>query len=583
MIDVMRSGLAVVSVTCAVAGACAASADGVILEVVPGNGVDVGMITHLDIWIGEPDPAGGPGEFLRNQRERDIQEATTWPFRVHVVAGDQPSTILAAAFGYPDEDAARTGVDPYVLGVLPAPVVVEPGVLRGATISLTRTFTPTADCAFRPARDGLPAVAIRPREPMREDVDCDNDGAIGDVDCDDLDADTNLGAPEICDARDNDCNGLCDDGLDADGDDFSQCDYGGDQCPGALAACADDAQVAPYTGSCDCDDTDGSAFPGATPREQCVGANDANCDGMPDHDVTTADLPGNQADEDCDGNCDQDDDGDLVADSGQVGISGTWAPTCEPVRDDCNDLDAEIYPNAHEACDEINSDCLEVDQVVTGACVIPSASLCQLGTRTCVDGIPGAQWSGCVNGAPVTDVVGNEVCEKLEPYAGAPWPERSMHEDAVAGGGPAATCGIDVWRPQAAPMLRVNQMCPAPRARLRNRLPWAFDQCETLVAVFNVLGGWELILVPRDPAITTIGTRVPTCDVDLEVAGMPGIGAPDVRLPALWFLVIQQEVRQDGTVGAAAAVPVEIRPHYATATTGFACPATPRSLTCDEI
>ena len=580
MIERMRSGLAVVSMTCALAGACAAEVDGLVIEVVTGNGVEPSMITHLDIWIGERDPAGGPGEFLRNERERDVRPAGAWPYRIHVVAGSEPITVLGAVFGYTDEDAARAGADPYVLGVMAAPVVVEPGVLRGATISLTRTFTPTGDCAFRSARDGLPAVAIRPREPGRDTLDCDNDGSTGSIDCDDLDANTNMGAAELCDGRDNDCNGICDDGLDADDDQYSRCVYG-DQCT-SPAECVDGApQVAAYAGGCDCDDTQAGVNPGAPPLTACVGSNDANCDGAPDVPGIGPDVPGNHTDEDCDGNCDQDDDGDLIADT-QVGEPGpgTWAPSCDPVDSDCNDMDAEIYPNALEACDGINSNCSELIDLIQGICPLEVNGDCRLSARTCDDTAAGAGWGPCLSAGGI--LVGGEVCEKLEPYVGAPWPERSMHEDAVAGGGPSATCSVEVWRPGES-MFHVNAICPAPRARLRNRLPWAFDRCETLIAANNTLGGWELILIPRDPSITAIGDRVPTCDVDLEIQGMPGLGASEVRLPALWFLVIQQEVRTDGTIGAATATPVEIRPHYADAATAFACPATARSLTCDEI
>ncbi len=44
--------------------------------------------------------------------------------------------------------------------------------------------------------------------------DNDGDGPFSDEDCDDNDATVFPGASEICDGKDNDCNGMMDDGLD---------------------------------------------------------------------------------------------------------------------------------------------------------------------------------------------------------------------------------------------------------------------------------------------------------------------------------------------------------------------------------
>ncbi len=51
--------------------------------------------------------------------------------------------------------------------------------------------------------------------------DADNDGYSSPLDCDDLNPDTHPGATELADGLDNDCNGIMDDGLDADGDGFA--------------------------------------------------------------------------------------------------------------------------------------------------------------------------------------------------------------------------------------------------------------------------------------------------------------------------------------------------------------------------
>jgi len=53
-------------------------------------------------------------------------------------------------------------------------------------------------------------------------------GACGPIDCDDIHADVNPGATEVCDGMDNDCDGDVDEGLDADGDGMADCN---DQCP----------------------------------------------------------------------------------------------------------------------------------------------------------------------------------------------------------------------------------------------------------------------------------------------------------------------------------------------------------------
>jgi hypothetical protein len=84
------------------------------------------------------------------------------------------------------------------------------------------------------------------------DVDCDGD------DCDDDDSNTHPGAEEIVDGRDNDCDGLTDEGTDAyddDGDGFSENDG-------------------------DCDDDDPSAHPDGT--EIPDDGIDQDCDGQDD-------------------------------------------------------------------------------------------------------------------------------------------------------------------------------------------------------------------------------------------------------------------------------------------------------------
>ena len=128
----------------------------------------------------------------------------------------------------------------------------------------------------------------------------DGDGVtVADGDCDDLDARSYPGADEICDGRDNDCDGEVPDAeADADGDGIlgcgGDCDDGNaavhpgadelcngidDDCDGSVAE-EDDGDgdgYAPCGG--DCDDDDPHVSPGAA--DEC-GGEDSDCDGDPD-------------------------------------------------------------------------------------------------------------------------------------------------------------------------------------------------------------------------------------------------------------------------------------------------------------
>ena len=83
-------------------------------------------------------------------------------------------------------------------------------------------------------------------------------------DCDDFDPDVNAGAMEICDDKDNDCDGEVDEGCDDDLDGY--CD--------ALIGVSGTPSVCPKGGG-DCDDNDSKVYPGALP----VCGKDGDCDG----------------------------------------------------------------------------------------------------------------------------------------------------------------------------------------------------------------------------------------------------------------------------------------------------------------
>ena len=155
-------------------------------------------------------------------------------------------------------------------------------------------------------------------------VDADGDGhpggaacgALG-ADCDDTDAAVFPGAVEVCNGRDDDCDGLADDAdpelaarrwVDGDGDGFgaAEAGYG---CP----------TVGYVDQPGDCDDTNADVHPGAP--ERCDGAADNNCDGDLDPDEVDGDGDG-------DGRC-----------------------------SDCDDTDPRRSSRHQERCDGLDTDC----------------------------------------------------------------------------------------------------------------------------------------------------------------------------------------------------------------------------------
>ncbi|MBN1335376.1 MAG: putative metal-binding motif-containing protein, partial [Deltaproteobacteria bacterium] len=101
-----------------------------------------------------------------------------------------------------------------------------------------------------------------PEDTAPDWVDADGDGVIAGVDCDDANAAVYPGAADVCDGVDNDCDGETDeDGLggsvfyaDADADSY------GDPTTAGLYCEAPEGWV--ENGE-DCDDSDGSVYPGA--------------------------------------------------------------------------------------------------------------------------------------------------------------------------------------------------------------------------------------------------------------------------------------------------------------------------------
>ena len=162
------------------------------------------------------------------------------------------------------------------------------------------------------------------------------------TDCDDIDAAISPSADEACDGLDNDCDGTTDedDSIDAlvwyadtDADGFGDAGSVYSACEAPHGTLAD---------STDCDDSDGTVFPGA----------DETCD---------------EVDNDCDGVIDEDDASDALtwyadSDSDGYGDSATADVACGAPADhvadgtDCDDGVSTTYPGAVETCDGEDKD-----------------------------------------------------------------------------------------------------------------------------------------------------------------------------------------------------------------------------------
>ncbi len=159
------------------------------------------------------------------------------------------------------------------------------------------------------------------------------------TDCDDASAASNPAEEEVCDERDNDCDGTVDEDVtlafyaDIDGD-----GYGDDSV--IEAECVQPTGYAEDGG--DCDDVDPDVFPGAA--ELCNGVDD-DCNGAIDDGTGATTTWYADADADSFG-------------AAATSVLACTAPAAH-VTDatDCDDADAAVNPDAIEVCNAIDDDC----------------------------------------------------------------------------------------------------------------------------------------------------------------------------------------------------------------------------------
>ncbi len=223
------------------------------------------------------------------------------------------------------------------------------------------------------------------------DPDDDGDGWTDTQDCAPLDVTVHPGADEVCDGKDQDCDGLLDEGYpDTNLDGVADClsaDDDGDGVPDASDGCPvtpDPAQTDTDTDglgdACDpnddgdlwpdgsdCAPLDATIQPGA--KEVCDGI-DQSCDKLVDEGFPDLDADGAadcvDVDDDGDGVADQDDLCPVTPDPGQTDSDGDGiGDACEsdldgdldPDLTDCQKLNPLVHHGATEACNAIDDNC----------------------------------------------------------------------------------------------------------------------------------------------------------------------------------------------------------------------------------